>query len=1198
MEKPTQRTPRGRPSSAPGLRLFGIRGRLLILVLAAMTPLVILGVLHIRQELRAARALQLERATGQARVIASLVDSQLRSIDTFLAGLTAVISAKPEELQKNQMLLLAVQGNLPPFYQRVSAFTRDGQSLGSTDSSVPGENETRLLIRPATRERLSIEATPVRLPTGNHTLAFGRALLDAEQRAVGMVVVRVVLEWPGALFEVNGIPSGTTVAVVNEHRVILGRSGEAQTWIGRDAIEPGALGDVKGAAEEASAESQKMGSDVVGVAMSTLAPWKIYVGVPAVSSYASLRQEFGRTLLIAAGAIAAALILAWLIAGRITRPLLQLAADARTFSTGETRHRSRVRSRSEVGSLARTFNRMLDSLDRRDFALRSSESRYRALIDHATEAIVVLDVEKAVFVDHNPEAERLFKLDREGMRATHLAALSPELQPDGRHSVEAMQSYLQQAVDGSLPVFEWLHRDSGGAEILCEVRLLRLPSERGVLVRGSVTAISERKRNERRLAQTMTLQRAILDNAGYAIISTTPEGMITTFNSAAERLLGYNAAMVMGTHVSRLIHHSDEIEARTQALSDELGRMIAPGFEVFLDQVQADARGEQEWTYIREDGARVPVQVAVTALSDQAGNITGFIGMAVDITDRHRAEQQLAHERTVLELIARGTPQNVVLTMLLKGHEALFPGACGAVMLLDGGGRRFTQMVAPSLAEDFSSRLIAAEIGPLQGSQTDGFPAFTGKTTVVTNISADPRWDALREPAHDHGLRSCWSTPIRSGPGAMLGTLAVYYRESREPAAHELAALAGSARLAGLAIERRQAEVARGEFERKLLETQKLESLGVLAGGIAHDFNNLLTGILGNSDLARAELPKSSPIQAYLEQINHSSLRAADLCKQMLAYSGRGRFLVQKLDLNLLVTETIHLLQISISKKAELRFDLAPHLSSIEADSTQIRQVVMNLVINASEALGDQGGIISIRTDAITVDDAYLSGMSTAPEKSRGRYVRLEITDDGCGMSHETQQKIFDPFFSTKFTGRGLGLAAVLGIIRGHEGALRVKSQLGKGTTFELLFPQLLGPAEKTSAPPPPTTEWQGEGAVLIADDEEPIRKVGASMLNAMGFETVLAADGREAVTAFRADPKKFSFVLLDLTMPQMDGEQAFTEMRLIKPDVRVILMSGFNRQESVARFTGRGLANFLQKPFDLNGLRDAVRTVVDSDEA
>ena len=393
--------------------------------------------------------------------------------------------------------------------------------------------------------------------------------------------------------------------------------------------------------------------------------------------------------------------------------------------------------------------------------------------------------------------------------------------------------------------------------------------------------------------------------------------------------------------------------------------------------------------------------------------------------------------------------------------------------------------------------------------------------------------------------------------------------------------------------ERKLAEAQRQKFDRDLQETQKLESLGVLAGGIAHDFNNILTGIMGNASMASIELPTTSPIQPNLAAIKEAARQAAELCKQMLAYSGKGRFVVQNLSLNRIVEETTHLLQISISKKAVLRFNLYPALPVIMADATQIRQVIMNLVINASEAIGERSGVISLNTGLTRVDHTYLGGTVLAPELAEGTYVYLEVSDSGCGMSPETQARIFDPFFTTKFAGRGLGLAAVLGIVRGHKGALKIYSELGRGTTFKLLFPCAEGVEEVIASDSTAQTLWRGNGTVLVVDDEETVRSAAGMMLQKFGFSVALAADGREAVAAFRNEPDRFKLVLMDLTMPHLDGEVAFAELRRIRGDVRVILMSGFNEQEAVSKFTGKGLASFLQKPFGFEELNQVLQAVL-----
>jgi signal transduction histidine kinase/CheY-like chemotaxis protein len=382
-------------------------------------------------------------------------------------------------------------------------------------------------------------------------------------------------------------------------------------------------------------------------------------------------------------------------------------------------------------------------------------------------------------------------------------------------------------------------------------------------------------------------------------------------------------------------------------------------------------------------------------------------------------------------------------------------------------------------------------------------------------------------------------------------------------------------------------------LETKLVESAKLESLGVLAGGIAHDFNNLLTGILGNASLARQELPPSSLGQPMLDQIETAARRAADLCKQMLAYSGKGRFVVQRLDLNKLIEDTTHLLNISIAKNCVLRFNLARDLPAIKADATQLRQVIMNLVINGSEAIGNRSGVLALNTGVARVDAEYLRGFRPDASPAHGDYVFVEVSDNGCGMDPATLSKIFDPFFTTKFTGRGLGLAAVLGIVRGHKGGLKVYSEPGKGTTFKLFFPVASGQPQDSVSPFPAPLPFKGTGTVLVVDDEETVRAVAARMLERLGFAVLTANDGREGMEKFRADPARFTLVLLDLTMPHLDGEETFRQMRLLNPSVRVILTSGFNQQEAVNRFTGKGLAGFIQKPFELGSLIQVIRSVL-----
>jgi len=394
--------------------------------------------------------------------------------------------------------------------------------------------------------------------------------------------------------------------------------------------------------------------------------------------------------------------------------------------------------------------------------------------------------------------------------------------------------------------------------------------------------------------------------------------------------------------------------------------------------------------------------------------------------------------------------------------------------------------------------------------------------------------------------------------------------------------------------ERKRAEQERRELEAKIRHAQKLESLGILAGGIAHDFNNLLMGILGNADLALKDLPPESPGRESIADIVTAARRAAELVRQMLAYSGKGRFVVERLDLQALVEELAHLIEASISKKAILRYDFAHGIPAVEADATQLRQIMMNLITNASDAIGERSGLITIRTGAMHCDRTYLRDTYLDEELAEGLYSFFEVSDTGVGMDRETRAKVFDPFFSTKFTGRGLGLAAVLGIVRGHRGALRVESQPGKGSTFRILLPAAGGaPTPKEEAAVVAVSGWTGAGTVLLVDDEETVRAVSRNMLERLGFEVLTTGDGREALEIFAADPDRITCVLLDLTMPELDGEECFRELRRIRQEVPVILSSGYDEQELTSRFVGRGLAGFIQKPYELADLAEKLRQVL-----
>jgi signal transduction histidine kinase len=385
-------------------------------------------------------------------------------------------------------------------------------------------------------------------------------------------------------------------------------------------------------------------------------------------------------------------------------------------------------------------------------------------------------------------------------------------------------------------------------------------------------------------------------------------------------------------------------------------------------------------------------------------------------------------------------------------------------------------------------------------------------------------------------------------------------------------------------------------LEEQLRQAQKLEGLGLLAGGVAHDFNNLLTGILGNASLVLDLWSPPAEARKMLEDVVRAAERAADLTRQLLAYAGKGRFVVEPLHVSSLVRETSELIRTSISRKVELILDLQEDLAPVEADPSQIQQLVMNLVLNASEAIGDSGGAVFISTGEREISEPVLHPSYVGGELPPGRYVFLEVLDTGCGMDDETKAQIFDPFFSTKFTGRGLGLSAALGIVRSHKGFIRVQSMPGRGSDFEVLFPPAerrpvseAGPADET----PETVDLSGSGLILVVDDEPAVRGAARHTLERYGYTVLEAENGREAVQIFEQHADRISLVLLDVTMPVMSGDEAYHELRRIRPDAKVIISSGYDELDATRRFAGKGAVRFIKKPYTAAKLAEKVKTVL-----
>jgi PAS domain S-box-containing protein len=623
-----------------------------------------------------------------------------------------------------------------------------------------------------------------------------------------------------------------------------------------------------------------------------------------------------------------------------------------------------------------------------------------------------------------------------------------------------------------------------------------------------------------------------------AYIEWDKEFRATQWNSAAEKIFGYSSAEAIGRHAYELI------------VPPEVVPQVAEVWQALLEAREGVRSSNDN---ITADGRRIHCEWYNTPLRDEEGRVVGVASLAQDVTDRVTAQAALARSE--------------------GKFRALFDNSGDAIVIVDPDGQILD-----------ANRTVHDRYG-YTVDEVRGFPLQDFETPEHSR-DIPGRLERLKRDGH-----IMFETEIRTKAGPAVPaevTVRLIELDGRPVLLSTLRDI----------TERRTAEKERKAIERQMQHAQKLESLGVLAGGIAHDFNNILTAILGNADLALRRMNPVSPGRRNVEAIEVAAHRAADLARQMLAYSGKGQFVVEAVDLGEIVREMTHLLEVSISKKTLLRYELADGLPFIQADPTQIRQVVMNLVINASEALGEEGGMVTIRTGARQCGRDYLDRVLSEGGLKEGMYVFLEVVDTGCGMNEETKARIFDPFFTTKFTGRGLGLAAVSGIVRGHRGAIEVDTAPARGSTFRVLFPLAEGSAIRPAAAPDHPEEAAQEGraaigTVLLVDDEETVREIGKQMLEEIGFAVLLARDGVEAVDIFKDNADEISIVLLDLTMPRMDGVETFRELRRMRPDVKVLLCSGYNERDATRRFLDQGISGFIQKPYRIKDLLAEILSIL-----
>lgn len=664
--------------------------------------------------------------------------------------------------------------------------------------------------------------------------------------------------------------------------------------------------------------------------------------------------------------------------------------------------------------------------------------------------------------------------------------------------------------------FPTAHRARDGRIVQLESSVIVLRDQDRKLLVGFARDVTERVATEDALRRSEEQYRNVVETSRDLIWALDAAGRWTFLNGATLDIYGFAPEELMG-----------------QSFLDRVAPEDRDRQEQGFQRLKESHRGYLVFdaTHVRRDGQRVELTFNAIVKRDELGAVQAIVGTAADVSNRKRAEDELREAHARFEAIKSGMPLGYVLWAL-----------DGSIRECNRAARAILGVAADQPVADKIDRFVAP-------------------------VSL-PRFEEMRRKLERGERQASLLLSMRGQDGteSVCEWFSTLLLESR-----------GESRMAATIL-RDVSE--RERLESQLRQSQKLESLGVLAGGVAHDFNNLLVGILGNASLALERVPDNSAAKPFLRNVSKAANRATELTRHMLTYAGRAERDVNPLDLNTLIREMAEFMAAALPKNVKLEIDTAASLPRIDADSGQMQQVVMNLLMNAAEACSGRAGVVRLTTATMQLTGAEAEFRTAEHAVPPGNYVVLRVADNGCGMSPETLSRIFEPFFTTKFTGRGLGLASIRGIVRAHAGGIHVESAADRGTTFTLVFP--VGVMRAAAVAPGSATpiELPKGVTILVIDDEEAVRDVVRDVLESRGVTVLDADSGERGIELFRRAAATIDAVLLDLTMPGMTGEAVFRELQLIRPDVRVVVSSGYSERETASRFRGDGLAGVVPKPY------------------
>jgi PAS domain S-box-containing protein len=801
----------------------------------------------------------------------------------------------------------------------------------------------------------------------------------------------------------------------------------------------------------------------------------------------------------------------------------------------------------------------MDALVAGEEQLRASEEQFRLLIERMDDCLWRIDLDG--FLTYvSPSVQELTGYEPRELEGQRFSVIFSD--KDKSLAEEAFARRLESGGEGGSNMMTLIHRRKDGSEFTGEVRATPVRDANGefVALQGITRDITREHEAERALAASEARYRAMIEMAHEGVATIGPDGIVVHANERLASMLGYRRDELVGRAIGDFIPDS-EMEDHARRVARREGGIAE----------------QYERRFVGKDGRERVLLVSASPVQQDGAEYAGAFAMLTDITARQRVERAI---RAIAQGAASSTGAEFYGTMTLALAETLdadLAAICELVSRDPARMRTLALSIDGELREDVEYELADT---PCDEVISEGARCYA--SGVASLFPDDETLARLNVEAYV-------GVPLMGAEGRVMGVASVMFREPLEdPQLVETVLDVFAARTAA-EIERLRAEEERLRLEREIQETQRLESLTLMAGGVAHDFNNILMGVLGNAELALEELPAGIHARSLINDIIIAATRAADLSAKMLAYSGHGVYSMERLDLADLVRDLKHLVDASTGRRVVVEFHLPTSVPVVRGDRTQLTQVTMNLVANAADAVDGTQGSVQVTVGLVEMTHADLATARPVEHPlNPGRYVYLDVTDTGRGMSPETLARAFDPFFSTKFAGRGLGLAATEGIVRSHRGAMFVESEEGKGTRVRVVLPLARNGEERHD---------EAGNPILVVDDEEQVRRVATRVLNGRGYAVRCAADGREAIDLL-GTMERPALVLLDVTMPGVGGEAVLRELRAIDPSIPVILSSGFTEEQAMERLSGAEVEAFLHKPYRPSALLRTVESLLDASGA